>query len=32
VNALDHDVAPNAVLVPLGILELNRGPVPIHQP
>lgn len=32
VEALDHDMAPDAVLVPFGILELNRGTVPIHQP
>lgn len=32
VQALDHDRAPEAVLVPFGILELNRGAVPIHQP
>ncbi len=32
VKALDHDRAPEALLVPLGILELNRGAVPIHQP
>jgi hypothetical protein len=32
VKALDHDMAPEAVLVPFGVLELNRGPVPIHQP
>jgi hypothetical protein len=32
VKALDHDMAPEAVLVPLGVLELNRGAVPIHQP
>ena len=32
VEALDHDMAPGAILVPLGILELSRGPVPIHQP
>ena len=32
VKALDHDMAPKAVLVPFGILELNRGPVPIQQP
>ncbi len=31
-KALDHDMAPNAVLVPLGVLELNRGPVAIQQP
>jgi len=30
--AVDHDMAPAAVLVPFGVLELNRGPVPIHQP
>ncbi len=32
VEALDHDMAPGAILVPFGILELNRGPVAIHQP
>ena len=32
VKALDHDMAPVAVLVPLGVLELNRGPVAIRQP
>lgn len=32
VKALDHDMAPEAILVPFGILELNRGAVPIHQP
>jgi hypothetical protein len=32
VKALDHDMAPEAVLVPFGVLELNRGAVPIHQP
>lgn len=32
VKAVDHDMAPDAVLVPLGILELNRGAIPIHQP
>ena len=32
VKALDHDMAPDAVLVPFGILELNRGAVPIQQP
>ena len=32
VKALDHDMAPTAVLVPLGILELNRGPVAVQQP
>lgn len=32
IQAVDHDMAPDAVLVPFGILELNRGSVPIHQP
>ena len=32
VKALDHDMAPEALLVPFGILELNRRAVPIHQP
>jgi transposase len=32
VKALDHDMAPGARLVPLGILELNRGSVVIQQP
>lgn len=32
VKAVDHDRAPDAVLVPFGILELNRGATPIHQP
>lgn len=32
VKALDHDLTPEAVLVPFGVLELNRGAVPIHQP
>jgi hypothetical protein len=32
VKALDHDMAPETVLVPFGVLELNRGAVPIHQP
>ena len=31
-TALDHDMSPEARLVPLGILELNRGPAAIHQP
>ena len=31
-KALDHDRAPEAILVPFGVLELNRGPVAIHQP
>lgn len=32
VKAFDHDLRPEAILVPFGILELNRGMVPIHQP
>ena len=32
VKALDHDMSPDALLVPLGILEVNRGTEPIHQP
>lgn len=32
VKALDHDTAPEAILVPFGILELSRGAVPIDQP
>ncbi len=32
VKAVDHDMGPDAVLVPLGILELNRGTRSIHQP
>ena len=32
VKAVDHDMAPEAILVPFGVLEVNRGPVPIHQP
>ena len=31
-QALDHDMSPAALLVPFGVLELNRGAVPIHQP
>jgi transposase len=31
-KAVDHDMAPDAVLIPFGVLELNRGPVAIHQP
>ena len=31
-KALDHDLSPEAILVPFGVLELNRGPVAIHQP
>ena len=32
VRALDHDMSPQAILVPFGILELSRGATPIHQP
>ena len=32
VKALDHDRGPEATLVPFGVLEMNRGAVPIHQP
>jgi hypothetical protein len=32
VKAVDHDMAREATLVPFGVLELNRGAVPIHQP
>jgi len=32
VQALDHDMSPDAILVPFGVLELNRGPQWIHQP
>ena len=31
-EALDHDMAAETILVPFGILELNRGPVDIQQP
>lgn len=31
-KALDHDMSPDALLVPFGVLELNRGNVAIHQP
>jgi hypothetical protein len=31
VKTLDHDMAPEALLVPFGVLELNRGATPIHQ-
>ena len=31
-RAVDHDMSPDALLVPLGILELNRGSQAIHQP
>jgi hypothetical protein len=32
VKAVDHDMSPEALPVPLGILELDRGDVEIHQP
>jgi len=32
VRAVDHDMAPEVVLVPFGVLEVHRGTVPIHQP
>jgi transposase len=32
VKAVDHDMSPDALLVPLGVLELNRGNAAIHQP
>lgn len=32
VQALDHDIGPDALLVPFGILELTRGTRDIHQP
>lgn len=32
VRALDHDMRPEAVLVPFGLLELSRGATEIHQP
>lgn len=32
VQALDHDMAPEAIPVPFGVLELNRGARPVHQP
>jgi Rhodopirellula transposase DDE domain len=32
VKAVDHDMSPEAVLVPFGVLELTRGAAPIHQP
>lgn len=31
VKACDHDMHPDALLVPLGVLELTRGPTPIQQ-
>ena len=32
VRAVDHDMAPEALLIPLGVLELNRGTEAIQQP
>lgn len=32
VKALDHDMAPEATLVPFGALEVSRGAAPVHQP
>ena len=32
VKAVDHDMSPDALLVPMGILELNRGTEAIQQP
>lgn len=32
VKAVDHDMSPEALLVPFGVLELNRGSREIHQP
>jgi hypothetical protein len=32
VKAVDHDMSPETLLVPFGVLELNRGGVEIHQP
>ena len=32
IRALDHDIRPDALLVPFGILELSRGRQDIHQP
>lgn len=32
VRTLDHDIKPDALLVPLGLLELTRGTREIHQP
>lgn len=32
IRALDHDIKPDALLVPFGILELTRGTCEIHQP
>jgi hypothetical protein len=32
VQAADHDMRPEAVLIPFGVLEVSRGAVPVHQP
>ena len=32
VRALDHDIRPDTLLVPFGLLELTRGTREIHQP
>jgi hypothetical protein len=32
VKAVDHDMSPEVVLVPFGVLEVHRGAVPVHQP
>ena len=32
IRALDHDIRPDGLMVPFGILELNRGTHEIHQP
>jgi len=31
-KAVDHDMSPKALMVPFGLLEMNRGPVAIQQP
>jgi transposase len=31
-KAVDHDMSPEALMVPFGLLEMNRGNVAIHQP
>jgi hypothetical protein len=32
VKAVDHDMSSEALLVPFGVLELDRGGVEVHQP
>jgi hypothetical protein len=32
VKALDHDLSPEATLVPFGVLEVSRGKAPVPQP